>query len=91
MKKCNLRDLEKYCYYNNVNKYSVEVKYIFRGRFSSIEIFIMPDAICLEDLSGNCLTIQRVESIYRIDDSTFLVYSDYYGSQIETKIICQRE
>ena len=89
MRKINLRDLEKYCHYNDINNYKVEVKYILRASFSKIEVFIMPDAICFEDDHGSCLTLQRVTDIFELQSGEYKVISDYYGHDIETIILCE--
>jgi hypothetical protein len=65
----------------------VEIKYCLKGRFSSAEIFLMPDAICFEDDGKNCLCIHGISSIYQEDDK-FFIYSNYFGSENEVKINC---
>ena len=91
IRKINLRDFEKYCHYNDINNYKVEVKYILRATFSQMEVFIMPDAICLEDNHGSCLTLQRLTDIFEIETGKYRVLSDYYGHAVETTITCGNE
>lgn len=89
MKRCMLSDFEKYCYLNKqIRLYYVEVEFVIRAKFESMEIFMIPDAVYFEDRNGNCLSIHGIASVQREAENTFIIISDYFGSEIKIRVTC---
>lgn len=85
MKKCKLSDLKKHCVISQCDQYYVEIKHFLRSTFTSIEVILLPDMICFEG-NGNYLSIHLVTSIYKDGVNHFVVYSDYFGKELEIHI-----
>lgn len=88
MKKIKLSDFKKYCYNERPYKFLVKVDYCLSASFDSVEISLLPDIIYFWDSNENCLSIHGISSLYKDGDS-FIVYSNYFGTDIQIRIHCE--